>query len=103
MQITREAVHILLEGKPNHVNIEHVKQSLLDLSGVKSVHDLHVWLISPDFPALSCHLTVSDHCDRDQLLEAAIQMLKKRYDIKHTTIQIEGRTFNSQKERTRCN
>ncbi|CQR47078.1 Cadmium, cobalt and zinc/H(+)-K(+) antiporter [Paraliobacillus sp. PM-2] len=89
-RITRDSIHVLMEGIPSNIDMEKVEQQLINLEGVKQIHDLHVWSITSDFPALSCHLIVEQGINRDKLLQEASTVLHKQFDLKHTTIQIEG-------------
>lgn len=88
-RIVKDSIHILMEGRPSNIDLQEVKNQLLSLAGVTNVHDLHVWSITSDFPALSCHLVVRPQIDRDQLLYEAREKLHKQFGIHHTTIQIE--------------
>jgi cobalt-zinc-cadmium efflux system protein len=95
LRLVREAVDVLLEAVPAHVDMEAIRQILLDVEQVKAVHDLHVWTISSGMYALSAHVVVADPlvCDNDVILSAAKHALLERYGIDHTTIQIEGESF----------
>jgi cobalt-zinc-cadmium efflux system protein len=88
-RIAKDSIHILMEGRPSNIDLQEVKNQLLSLSGVTNIHDLHVWSITSDFPALSCHLVVRSQIDRDQVLYEAKEKLEKHFGIQHTTIQIE--------------
>ncbi|WP_139990469.1 cation diffusion facilitator family transporter [Paenibacillus paridis] len=87
--IIQSTVHILMEGTPAHVDAEQVKQTLLRISGVKDVHDLHIWTITSGLDSLSCHLTVEESVDCQNVLQEAIQQIAEDFHIEHTTIQIE--------------
>ncbi|MNZ56502.1 Cadmium, cobalt and zinc/H(+)-K(+) antiporter [compost metagenome] len=87
--IIRSTVHILMEGAPANAHADDVKDALLELDGVKDVHDLHIWTITSGLDSLSCHLAVEDHIDCQQVLQEAIQLIASRFHIEHTTIQIE--------------
>ncbi|HLR53074.1 MAG TPA: cation diffusion facilitator family transporter [Candidatus Avamphibacillus sp.] len=89
-RITKDALHILMEGKPEELDVDAIKESLLNLEGVKTIHDVHVWSITNEFPMMSCHLVVKDEIDRDELLERATNAIQEKFKISHTTIQIEG-------------
>lgn len=89
-RITRDAIHILMEGKPDNISITEISNSLKDMNGVKDVHHIHVWSITSEFPAMSCHIVVDDTINRDEVLIQATKKLKESFDISHTTIQIEG-------------
>ncbi|GAB3068343.1 cation diffusion facilitator family transporter [Virgibacillus ainsalahensis] len=90
LRITKDAINILMEGKPEGISVDKVKKDLLTLDGVEDIHDLHVWSITSEFPTLSCHIVVTNSTDRDQLLKKANQLLEANFQISHCTIQIEG-------------
>ena len=88
--LIRDAVDILLEGTPSHVNIVNLKNQLECVEGVGSVHDLHVWTLTSGVLAMSCHVvmaeTVSNQNCRTPRRE---QRRARRFHIDHTTVQIE--------------
>ncbi|WP_067730065.1 cation diffusion facilitator family transporter [Oceanobacillus damuensis] len=89
-RITRDALHILMEGKPQSVNIESLKKTLSAMEGVEDVHDVHVWSITSEFTSMSCHLIVDESIDRDNMLKSVNDLIKNHFHISHCTIQIEG-------------
>jgi cobalt-zinc-cadmium efflux system protein len=97
VRLCREAVDVLLEGFPAHLDFSEVNQALGKVAGVAAVHDLHVWTITSGLVALSCHIVVD--CDgpdcrsHDEILTEAKQVLRERFDIEHTTIQFESQDF----------
>lgn len=90
-RITKDALHILMEGKPEELNVNDLKDTLLEIEGVDDIHDVHVWSITNEFPTMTCHLVVDNSVDRDELLKRATTLVKKKFKISHTTIQIEGK------------
>ena len=87
-----QAVNVLLEGTPAHINIAAVEETMLKVDGVKKVHDLHVWTITSGVEAMSSHIVLSESCDlrdSDRVLEQLGALLKEKFRIEHTTIQIE--------------
>ncbi|MFT9599083.1 cation diffusion facilitator family transporter [Mesobacillus sp.] len=92
-RVTKESIHILLEGSPSNINVEEVKMKLEELNGVEEVHDLHIWSITSEQPTLSGHLVVEPKVNRDDLLNIATNILKERFKVKHATLQLEGRNF----------
>ncbi|OYD56347.1 cation transporter, partial [Fictibacillus aquaticus] len=70
-RVTKDSFHILMEGSPGNVDVEKVKGALMKISGVKDVHDLHIWSITSDFPALSCHLVSESGVPYQDLLKTA--------------------------------
>lgn len=94
-RLVRDAVDVLLEATPAHVDLEAVKDLMMRVEGVTAVHDLHVWTISSGIYALSVHLVVVNAmaCNNDQILSAVKHELYDRFGIDHTTIQIESETY----------
>ncbi|TMU88247.1 cation transporter [Bacillus sp. BHET2] len=88
--VAKDSIHILMEGSPKNVDPEKVKASLSQLPGVIEVHDLHVWCITSEFTALSCHVVVRDGVNRDSILMQLSSFLEREYAIQHSTIQVEG-------------
>ncbi|ATB34225.1 cation transporter [Melittangium boletus DSM 14713] len=95
VQLVRDAVDVLLEAVPAHVDMAVLKELLLKVRGVRDVHDLHVWTISSGMYALSAHLVVEDPMvsNNDEILTAVKHELYDRFGIDHTTIQIESETY----------
>jgi cobalt-zinc-cadmium efflux system protein len=88
--LVRESLNVLLEGVPRGIDVKAVEQKLMEFKGIKGVHDLHVWCITPTkICALSCHIVVEADIDRKKLISDLITMLKEEFGIDHTTIQIE--------------
>jgi cobalt-zinc-cadmium efflux system protein len=88
-QLVHEAVHVLLEGAPRHLDVKDLIQRLSVVEGVEGIHDLHVWTITSGYPALSMHVTCADDESREMLLARVNRVLRDRFGIEHTTIQIE--------------
>src|SRR5262245_8831002 len=88
--LIRDAVDILLEGTPAHINIVSLREQLGHVDGVGSVHDLHVWTLTSGVLAMSCHVVAEDgHFNRTELLSRVNDVARERFHIDHTTIQIE--------------
>lgn len=102
-RVTSDSVHILMEGTPTDLSITDIEKCLTSLEGVINIHDLHVWTITSDFPALSCHLVVEEHIDRDELLKEAAKLLDEKFSIEHSTIQMEGVHANIEHHEDNCN
>lgn len=90
--IVRTSTHILLEGAPRELDMPDVIATLKQLDGVVDVHDLHIWTISTGMVALSGHVVVRDQMlsESGKLLEDINRVLAERYQINHTTIQLEN-------------
>jgi cobalt-zinc-cadmium efflux system protein len=88
-RLIRQAFHILMEGTPDHLNLEEIRSGLAALPGVRDVHDLHIWTITSGFTALTVHLVVEEAAQAQALLAAGRSYLADRLGILHSTIQIE--------------
>lgn len=89
--LLREAGNILLEGLPEGIRLETVARSILSVSRVQEVHDIHIWTIGTGLVALSCHVRIPDmHMDEsEKILQAIRDKLEADFQITHTTIQFE--------------
>jgi cobalt-zinc-cadmium efflux system protein len=89
--IVRNSTRILLESAPSQFDMREILVTLKQLDGVVDVHDLHVWTISTGMDALSGHVVVRDQMlsESSKLLSEINKVLTERYNITHTTIQME--------------
>jgi len=88
--LLKASMHVLLEGAPEGIGIAEVKETIAGVSGVASVHDLHVWSITSGKSSLTVHIVQrEDVTDPQVLLTAVRQLVASKYDIHHCTIQIE--------------
>ncbi|MGE5639545.1 MAG: cation diffusion facilitator family transporter [Clostridia bacterium] len=87
-----ESLHGLLEGVPHGLSVEAIGREMALVEGVKSVHDLHVWMLSGSRTALSAHVVVGSLGHWDRTLAALQQRLHDRFGIDHVTLQPESGT-----------
>mgnify|MGYP002399095260 CR=1 FL=1 len=87
--IIRSTVHILMEGAPVTVDAAELKRELLAIEGVRDVHDLHIWTITSGRDSLSCHMLIDDGADSQSILQQAVDRIEQKFQIQHTTIQVE--------------
>jgi cobalt-zinc-cadmium efflux system protein len=88
--ILRESYHALMEGVPHQIDYLQVGADLARIEGVVSVHDLHVWDMSPGQPALIGHLEIRDLSEWPGVLQAVKAMLLQQHGIDHVTLQPEA-------------
>ena len=86
--LLKETIDILLEAVPAHINPLAVRRALLNFKGVREVHDLHIWQIATGFTALTCHLVGKAN------LAAVREMLHEKFDIWHSTVQMEKKPLH---------
>ncbi len=88
-KILKEVIHLLLEGVPHNINLKEIAQTIKNMPEIIAIDDLHVWAISSEYSALSCHIVI----DKDKLPESVSIIKKVReklepFQIKHSTIEI---------------
>ena len=91
VNVTREAVHILLENSPRNTDAHTVATHLRGLDAVRDVHDMHIWSLCSNYCALSAHVVVDENTTLapDRILEQINAELKTHFGINHTTLQLE--------------
>jgi len=87
--LLREATDVLLEATPKGVDMDHVRQHILDAPGVVDCHDLHAWTITSGMNVVSAHVILADGADAAATLEALCACLSDDFDIEHSTFQLE--------------
>jgi cobalt-zinc-cadmium efflux system protein len=87
--LLRQAVNVLLEGTPAHLDLAEIEAAMVRVEGVRRVHDLHVWTLTSGREAMSAHVVVSDIRQSERLLDALHAVLHAHFGIDHTTIQLE--------------
>ena len=87
--VLRETVGVLLEGTPAGMDAREVGAAIASTKGVVGVHDLHLWTITSGFPALSAHVLVSAGADCHAIRREVEQLLRDRFELSHTTLQVE--------------
>lgn len=92
VRLIREATDILLESTPRDISSPVVARDICSVQGVRAVHDLHIWQISNGLRALSCHAIIADipPSESAAILDRVSDLLRQRYRITHTTIQLES-------------
>ena len=89
--ILRDATTVLLEATPAGIDAAAVGRAMVEVPGVVGVHDLHIWTITSGFPSLSAHVTVEQGADCHGLRRELEALLRDRYGLEHTTLQVEHR------------
>src|ERR1700730_3022583 len=93
IRIVFDTMNVLLEGVPRGIDLAEVRRTVAAISGVLSVHDLHVWSLSGEQVALSCHLVVAEEllaADSEHLVRRVEEAICGEFGIGHTTIQVEA-------------
>ena len=89
LRLLREAVHVVMEGVPAHVDVREVGERMTALPGVLEVHDLHVWTLSTGRHAIAAHVRLHDMDAWPERLRSLQTLLREEFDIDHVTLQPE--------------
>lgn len=91
--VLQDALHILMEGTPRHINSTEISQLLQAQAEVAGIHDLHVWTITSGQHALACHVVVQEdlRLSEVQTLLHRLESLLHEHGIAHVTLQMESR------------
>jgi cobalt-zinc-cadmium efflux system protein len=97
----KETMNILLESTPGNIDFLEVKEALESMEHIDEVHDLHIWTITSGMPVLSAHISLSACCSEtthwQDCLADAQKLLKEKFGIEHTTLQVEGCSSSCEK------
>jgi len=89
IQLQRKAIRVLLEGAPEGLSPSAIGMAMAHGAHVKEVHDLHVWELVPGHSLLTAHVLVTRDADCHAVRRSLEQMLKERFAIGHTTLQVD--------------
>jgi len=87
--LLRASIRVVMEAAPEGIEPDLIGNALAEQNGVVEVHDLHVWEVTSGFPALSAHVVVDANRDCHELRRALSRMLADRFEITHSTLQVE--------------
>ena len=90
VRLTRQSLHILLEGTPHDVHAHEVEKALLAVPGVKEVHDLHIWSHTSGMNSLTAHVVLHQAPTDDRATHAIHDVVRRDFRINHVTIQLEN-------------
>lgn len=88
-RITWEATQVLLEASPPGVSVRDIETRMMNVPGVESIHDLHVWTVTSGFVSLSAHVQTDQSHNQHGILVYLRRMLAEQFGISHATIQVE--------------
>jgi cobalt-zinc-cadmium efflux system protein len=89
----KEAINILMQGVPKHINLEAVKKDLLAIKGVIGIHDIHIWSLEGETDVFTAHVVLDDETlkNRSEQTKETIKETLQKHHIEHSTIEIESR------------
>ncbi len=87
--LLRDSTNVLLEATPRGLDAGEVGRKMAAAEGIIEVHDLHIWTITSEFPALSAHVLVGGQEDCHARRRELEELLTREYGISHTTLQVD--------------
>ncbi|XP_008395570.1 zinc transporter 2 [Poecilia reticulata] len=87
--ILRDVFRILMEGSPKGIEFNSVKEVLLTVKAVKSVHSLHLWALTLGQSLVSVHLAIEEGADAQSVLQEATELLCNKFGFQNITVQVE--------------
>jgi cobalt-zinc-cadmium efflux system protein len=87
--LLRDSGRIFLEASPKGLDPDQVGRMMAEQPGVVEVHDLHVWEVTSEFPALSAHVTVAPDTDCHRTRLELAELIERQFGIHHSTLQVE--------------
>jgi cobalt-zinc-cadmium efflux system protein len=87
--LLRDSGRVFLEASPKGVDPDRIGRTMAAQPGVVEVHDLHVWEVTSEFPALSAHVTVAPDADCHRARLELAELIEREFGIHHTTLQVE--------------
>jgi cobalt-zinc-cadmium efflux system protein len=87
--LLRESVDVLLEAAPRGMDVTQVRRAMMDVTGVRGVHDLHVWTVTSGLVALSAHVEIASLQNWSEIMGHLATKLRDEFDIAHVTLQPE--------------
>jgi cobalt-zinc-cadmium efflux system protein len=89
VRLVREPFDVLMESAPARVDVDELAAAMCAVEGVSEVHELHVWTVTSGFEALAAHVVTAKGMDRDRVRRELEFLLRSRFGIEHTTLQME--------------
>ena len=91
--IFRDGLRVLMEATPKDIDIKKLVDNLKRITGVRDVHDVHVWSVSPEKHMMSCHVLIDDlrTSEADTIRSKIEKVLNEQFNIEHATLQMECR------------
>ncbi len=90
--LIKESAAILMQSVPRGISLDEVQNAMESITGVQKVHDLHVWAVTSGVFTLSAHAVVNGDHDFHDVLSEMEKALSEKFDIRHTTIQLETKS-----------
>eukprot|EP00731_Ephydatia_muelleri_P013406 Em0007g716a len=89
VSVMADALLVIMEATPRHIQYDHVLQDLQLIPGVRHAHSLHIWSLTTNRPAVSAHLATDPDASGREILDRAYALLREKHGIEQVTLQVE--------------
>jgi cobalt-zinc-cadmium efflux system protein len=99
-QLMRGSLRLSLDGVPEEIDLKEVKEQIVAIKGIRSVHHMHVWAMSTTENAMTVHLILDDQMSRQQEFDTKHELRHRmeHMNIHHVTIETESQGLDCGKE-----
>lgn len=101
-RLVRSSGIVLMDSAPDEGSKDDIEKALFEIEGVVSVHDIHIWQISPGENTISAHIVVPSDSHHDGILHEVRTMLEMKFLLVHSTIQIESQNYSDEQRCDSC-
>lgn len=86
-----QTIRIFLQGKPDNINLPEFENKLVEIQGLKSVHDLHIWSMDGAYFVMGLHMVVKDNATSSEItnIKSQIRRISQQNYVQHSTIEVE--------------
>jgi cobalt-zinc-cadmium efflux system protein len=87
----RDALRVILQGVPGNISGDEIEKALLNIEGIESVHDLHLWTMDGEYNISSVHIVVGTGQDSSGIMELKkqVKQIFKQFNVQHSTVEVE--------------
>jgi cobalt-zinc-cadmium efflux system protein len=88
-RLLRDSLRLTLSAAPRDIDPADVQGYIESLPEVSGVHHVHIWAMSTTETAMTCHIVTPAGHPGDAFLKHLAGELHHRYEIGHSTVQVE--------------
>ena len=92
----KDVLPILLQGTPEHIEIAHIVEHVMELEEVEEVHDIHIWSLDEEYNIMTIHVVLKDWLREEEIvkLKSEIRSILEDEGVQHSTIEFESKSEN---------
>lgn len=101
-RLVKSAGIVLMDSAPHGITSADIMASVAEITGVQSVHDVHIWEVSPGKSTVSAHIVHAVNESSEIILDKVRNMLRQKFQLEHSTLQVESEQFSEQNSCDNC-